>query len=173
MTRRITTRRNEREVADSRRMLAADTLNAALRKDRISMQLALNMLAESHLFSAEEREYAEDAIARLDVVERSVREVYGEKRGNEKAAKLHVHARSLAQEIDALRESAFWLLDGDGVLAMERLITQQIGAYDDVRRLVRIIVAKDTGSLPEDPTALPQIGASRYLALTHPETRRQ
>ena len=150
-------------------MLAIETLNAAVKKDRVSLRIALAMLAEGQMLNAEEKDEACETIAMLDRFEKRVRQLFGAKR-NERTAKLHLAATTLTEEVAVFRESAFWLLDAQGVLDVERAISDLLGIYQHVRRLLRLLIAADSAvSLPEDPVRIDPIPANRYLALTHPE----
>lgn len=165
-------RQAEIELQQSKRMLACDTMNDALHKDRVGLQLSVSMLSGSNVFTPEEKVCAERILKELDEIDGRLLDLYGTApHGNDSnRVALQVAAKTLDQEIAAHRECAFWMLPSGGVLEMERIISAQLSAYEDVRRLIRIIAAKDSGiSTPEDPAPLAFIPRNHYLAFTHPE----
>lgn len=156
------------EVRESRRMLAAETLNAAMRKDACSLRIALAMVEDSGLLDGEEIEWAQVALKSIDRFEDDIRAAFGTAAGNERTVKLHVAAKSFSEEIHVHRESAFWLLDDQGVLEVERAISGLIQAYKRVQDILRLLNARSL-DMPEAPATLAAVPPNRYLAITHPE----
>ena len=153
-------------------MLAIETLNAAMRKDRVNLSAALCMLVDGQMLDPEELDSARDALRQLENFERKMSELF-RGRGEGRTQKLHLAATTLVEEIAVFRESAFWLLDPNGVLDVERNIRALLAIYEHVRRLLRIMIAKDAVVYePEDPARVGEIPRNRYLALTHPEVCR-
>lgn len=161
------------EQEQSRRALIVETLNAALSKDLAGMQVALSMLSEGDLFTEEENFIATSVINELEQIELKIPIVYAPADTHiDRFREVQREARTLLDEVSAFRESAFWLLERGGVLDVEKLINRQVAAYEQVRRLLRFIIASDDATMPEDPARIPEIPANRYLRLTHPEVFR-
>lgn len=166
--------RETEEVCDSRRMLAIETLNGALKSDRTRLGMALALVMEGRLLSGNEdaEDLATMSLRMLESFDKSIRSIFGSNAANERTMKLHLAAKTLVEEIAVHRESAFWLLERNDVLRVERDLTHLIEIYQNVRRIVRLLEARDMESIPADPASLAAIPPNRYLPITHPEVCR-
>ncbi len=158
------------EQDQARRMLAADTLNSASTKASCDMLQALGTVLDCELVTTDDKTYTKRAYDELCRLVDEFRGLFANVIEDRRRFDLHVRARTLVQEIAVHRETAFWLLPKDGMLAVEKLIHRQLQAYEDARTAVRILQAKDFEiAIPSDPAAVPPIPPNPYFGVTHPE----
>lgn len=173
MSQKTKARTDARETKFARWQLAIETLDTALQKDRSGMLVALGTIEEGHLLCQEECSFLQQCINRLQSVNDRLGNLFAAlltEGARRKVWDAQFRARTLTDEIAVLRESAFWLLDENGVLTVEKLIGEQVRAYRDVRFLLRSLMAKVAEGEPhQDAAEIPAIPANRYLAITHPE----
>jgi len=150
-------------------MLTVETLNGAMHKELTSVEIAVGILDGSQILAPEEQEYSAHILKRLEAIREARRHLFKASEISDKIFAIGARARTMQDEVAALREAAFWTSDVSGMMAIEESIKEQVSIYEGVRDLLRLVMAKDLSISRQEPANVPALPSNRYMRMVLPE----